>query len=58
MNNKEKFINDVNKKFKGKTKEILLNQIELFFYSKEDIQKKYDEDWKYLKEGDKLNWDY
>ena len=35
MNNKEKYLNDIDKRFNGKTKEILINQVELF-YSNED----------------------
>ena len=39
MSNKEKYINDVNNRFDGKTKEILLKQIELFYQSPSQISK-------------------
>ena len=43
MNNKEKYIENINNRFEGKTKEILLNQVELFYQSNQDINKtKYD----------------
>lgn len=52
MNNKEKYISDVNTRFSGTTKEILLNQIELFYDNNVNIIKsKYNvgEDVKLLK---------
>lgn len=43
MNNKQKYINDVNNRFSGKVKDILLNQIELFYNENQDIiRNKYD----------------
>lgn len=39
MNNKEKYINDVEKRFNGKAKKILLNQINLFYDDTQDIEK-------------------
>ncbi len=53
MNNKEKYINDVNKRFSGTAKDLLLEQIELFFDSSEKTSKKqYDiNEEVYLKKG-------
>ena len=43
MTNKEKYINDINKRFSGKVKELLLQQIDLFYEENNDIIKnKYD----------------
>ena len=39
MNKKDKYIEDVNKRFTGKAKEIILNQIELFFKKTKNINK-------------------
>ncbi len=39
MNNKEKYISDINNRFSGKTKEILLNQVELFYQENHHIEK-------------------
>ena len=38
MINKEKYINDINQRFSGKTREILLNQVDLF-YGNEKVEK-------------------
>ena len=37
--NKEKYLKDIEKRFNGKTKEILINQVELFYSNEEDITK-------------------
>ena len=39
MNNKEKFLKDIEKRFNGKTKEILINQVELFYSDTDNIIK-------------------
>ena len=39
MNNKEKYLNDIDKRFNGKTKEILINQVELFYLNEDGIIK-------------------
>ena len=39
MNNKDKYIKDINERFSGKTRDILLNHIELFYDDKEIINK-------------------
>lgn len=39
MNNKEKYINDIEKRFEGKTKELLLKQVNLFYDNTYPIQK-------------------
>ncbi len=39
MNNKEKYINEVNTRFNGRTKDILLRQIDLFYDSSQKIIK-------------------
>lgn len=40
MNNKELYINDVNQRFEGKTRELLINQINLFYQENVNIKKK------------------
>lgn len=37
--NKEKYLKDIENRFDGKTKEILINQVELFYSNEEDITK-------------------
>lgn len=37
--NKEKYLKDIENRFTGKTKEILINQVELFYSNEEDITK-------------------
>lgn len=37
--NKEKYLKDIEERFNGKTKEILINQVELFYSDKEEIIK-------------------
>ena len=39
MDKKKKYINDIEKRFKGKTKELLINHVELFYSDTEDIIK-------------------
>ena len=39
MKNKEKYIEDINNRFNGKTKDILLNQLELFYQINQNIEK-------------------
>ena len=39
MTNKEKYINDINNRFSGKTKDLLLNQVELFYEDNQNIEK-------------------
>ena len=39
MNNKEKYIKTIEKRFSGKTKEILLEQVELFYQDNQEINK-------------------
>ena len=39
MNNKEKYIKDINNRFDGKTNAILLNQVELFYEDNNKIEK-------------------
>ncbi len=39
MNNKEKYINDINNRFSGKTKDLLLKQVELFYEDNPNIEK-------------------
>lgn len=39
MNNKEKYINDINNRFSGKTKDLLLKQVELFYEDDPNIEK-------------------
>ena len=53
MNNKEKYTNDAKKRFAGKSKNLILKQIELFFNNNETIHKnKYNQgDEVFLKKG-------
>lgn len=39
MKNKEKYIEDINNRFNGKARDILLNQVELFYQTNQDIGK-------------------
>ena len=39
MDNKEKYINDINNRFGGKARDILLNQVELFYQKDHHIEK-------------------
>ena len=39
MDNEQKYLNDINKKFTGKTKELLTNHVKLFYEKKDDIKK-------------------
>ncbi len=42
MNNKEKYIKDINDRFEGKTRELLLRQVELFYDNQRIEKTKYD----------------
>ena len=52
INNKEKYLNDINKRFSGKARDLLIEQVNLY-YENRDIKKNkyYDGDSVYLKKG-------
>lgn len=39
MNNEKKYLNDIEKRFEGRTKELLINHVKLFYSNTNDIIK-------------------